>query len=64
MYHTKYLSKGDVERLKSRLVILGNHQEAGIDYTETFAPVDKMTTMRTFVDVAASEKLGASSDGC
>ena len=34
-YYTKFLSNGEVERLKSRLVILGNHQEADIDYIET-----------------------------
>ena len=55
MFRTKYLSNGVVERLKSRLVVLGNHQEAGINYTKTFAPVAKMTTIRTFLVIAASK---------
>ena len=55
VYRTKFLSNGEIERLKSRLVVLGNHQQAGIDYTETFAPVAKITIVQTFLAIAASK---------
>jgi hypothetical protein len=36
-------------------VILGNNQVEGLDYNETFAPVAKMVTVRTFLVVAAAK---------
>lgn len=40
---------------KSCLVILGNHQAAGIHYNETFALIAKMTTLHTFLAIVASK---------
>ncbi|KAL8117699.1 hypothetical protein AgCh_015538 [Apium graveolens] len=55
LFKTKFRPNGTVERHKSRLVILGCRQKYGEDYLETFAPVAKMSTVRTLLTVAAIE---------
>ena len=55
VFRTKYHSIGAVERLKARLVVHGNCQIEGLDYTETSTPVAKMSTVRVFLAVAISK---------
>lgn len=54
LYTNKYNADGTLERPKARLVVLGNHQTEGEDYTETFAPVAKLATVRIILKLAAT----------
>ncbi|KAK2356956.1 putative mitochondrial protein [Trifolium repens] len=54
VYSVKLNSDGSLNRNNARLVALGNKQEYGIDYDEAFAPVAKMTTVRTVISITAS----------
>nr|GEU75718.1 retrovirus-related Pol polyprotein from transposon TNT 1-94 [Tanacetum cinerariifolium] len=56
VYKIKYKPYGTIERFKPRLVIHGNHQVAGVDYSETFAPVAKMVTVRVFLAIVAAKQ--------
>ena len=56
VYKIKTRSDGTVDCYKARLVARGFTQEYGIDYEETFAPMARLSSVRTLIVVYAGRK--------
>ena len=57
VFKIKKDERGEVERLKARMVARGDRQRPGFDYTETFAPTPRPPALRATFAIAAMENL-------
>ena len=51
VYRVKYEADGTVERYMARLMAKRFTQQEGLDFTETFSPMAKMTSMKTLLAI-------------
>ncbi|GJU91579.1 ribonuclease H-like domain-containing protein [Tanacetum coccineum] len=56
LFKHKFHADGTLSRYKARLVANGSSQQLGVDFDETFSPVVKPATIRTFLSLVVSRK--------
>lgn len=55
LFTAKFLPNGHEDKKKSRLVTRGYTQQYGVDFSQTFSPVIKATTLRTVLGVSVTK---------
>ena len=56
IYKIKHAADGSIEKYKARFVARGFSQKEGINYEETFSPVERYTSIRAIMALASMMK--------
>lgn len=56
VYKTKLNADGSINKHKARLVVKGYAQVYGVDFSDTFAPVARLDTIRLILEIAAQKR--------
>ncbi|CAI7794742.1 unnamed protein product [Closterium sp. NIES-53] len=56
VFHVKTKADGTIDKFEARWVVRGFDQEHGHDFTETFAPVSRHTSLRILLTIAAMKE--------
>ena len=56
IYKIKHAADGSIEKYKAIFVAIGFSQKEGIDYEDTFAPLERYTFIRTIMALASMVK--------
>ena len=64
IFHNKLNEDGKVIRNKARFVCKGYAQQEGIDFGETFAPVERIESIKIFLAYASYKKNHYLPNGC
>ncbi|KAL6314036.1 hypothetical protein AAG906_011771 [Vitis piasezkii] len=64
VYRTKLNADGSINKYKARLVVKGYSQVFGVDFSETFAPVARLDTIRTLLALTKTKGMESLPIGC
>ena len=62
VFQTKFKADGTMDKYKARCVAKGFQQTPGLDFSETFSPVIKASTIRIIFYISCVKKLGHSTN--